>query len=64
MIKTNLNILICFIILVFPNYNRAEEILIYADKISYDEQENIIARGNAKIFRKKVNFCVERESFF
>ena len=52
MIKTNLNILICFIILVFPNYNRAAEILIYADKISYDEQENIIARGNAKIFNK------------
>ncbi len=38
-------------ILIIPNYNSAEEILIYADSISYDEDENIIAKGNAKIFQ-------------
>ena len=43
--------LISFIIL-FPNLNKAEEILIYADSISYDENENIVAKGNAKIFKK------------
>ncbi len=39
------------LISVIPNHNSAEEILIYADSISYDEDENIIARGNAKIFQ-------------
>ena len=43
--------LIILIILFFPNLNRAEEILIYADSISYDDNQNIIARGNAKIFK-------------
>ena len=38
-------------ILIIPNYNSAEEILIYADSISYDEDENIVAKGNAKIFQ-------------
>ena len=38
-------------ILIIPNYNSADEILIYADSISYDEDENIIAKGNAKIFQ-------------
>ncbi len=38
--------------LIFPNFNDAKEILIYADNISYDDNENIIARGNAKIFQK------------
>ncbi len=36
----------------FPNFNNAKEILIYANSISYDENENIIAKGNAKIFQK------------
>ena len=43
-----------FFLLVFlmkPNFNLAKEILIYADSISYDEKENIIARGNAKILQ-------------
>ncbi len=40
------------IVILFPNLNNAEEILIYADSISYDENENIIARGNAKIFQE------------
>jgi len=45
------NILICFIILLIPNFNNAKEILIYADDISYDEDKNIIARGKAKILQ-------------
>ena len=36
-------------ILIVPAFNNAKEILIYADNISYDSDENIIARGNAKI---------------
>ena len=36
-------------ILISPNLNHAKEILIYADSISYDEDNNIIARGNAKV---------------
>ena len=39
-------------LIVIPNFNNAKEILIYADNISYDQDENIIARGNAKIFQK------------
>ena len=34
-----------------PNLNSAKEILIYADSISYDEENNIVAKGNAKIFQ-------------
>ena len=50
--KINLNFLILLIFFtVFPSFNSAKEILIYADSISYDEQENIVARGNAKIFQ-------------
>ncbi len=37
------------IFLFVPGFNNASEILIYADDISYDTNENIIARGNAKI---------------
>ena len=40
------------LITLIPNFNNAKEILIYADNISYDEEQNIIARGNAKIFKK------------
>ena len=38
-------------IFLFSNFNNAKEILIYADSINYDEQENIIAQGNAKIYK-------------
>ena len=38
-------------IFLFSNFNNAKEILIYADKINYDEHENIIAQGNAKIYK-------------
>ncbi len=46
-----IRIFILFPIILFTNINSAKEILIYADSISYDENENIIARGNAKIFQ-------------
>jgi len=50
--KMNINIIILLLfIIIFPNFNSAKEILIYADSISYDEEENIIAKGNAKIFQ-------------
>ena len=52
----NLNIffitLFSVLILIIPNFNDAKEILIYADSISYDENENIVAKGNAKIFQQ------------
>ena len=44
-----------FILLFFfliTNQQNANEILIYADKISYDQQNNIIAKGKAKILYK------------
>ncbi len=44
-------LLIIFIISI-PNFNAANELLIYADSISYDKDENIIASGNAKVFQK------------
>ena len=54
MIKFNnllyIRIIIVSFILFVTNFNMAKEILIYADNISYDENENIIAQGNAKIF--------------
>jgi len=43
-------IIYCFVIL-FTSNNNAQEILIYADDISYDKDENIVAKGNAKIFK-------------
>ena len=43
--------LILFFILI-TNHQHANEILIYADQISYDQKNNIIAKGKAKIFYK------------
>ena len=45
-----------FVIFVFyTNTQSAREILIYADSINYDANENIIAKGNAKIiYNKKI----------
>tara|TARA_A100001011_G_scaffold398380_1_gene502609 strand:- start:110 stop:2347 length:2238 start_codon:yes stop_codon:yes gene_type:complete len=53
----NINILkirliFIFILLLIPNFNNAKEILIYADSISYDQNENLVARGNAKVFQE------------
>ena len=52
LIDKKIKIVIIIIFLLIPNLNKAEEILLYADSISYDENENIIAKGNAKIFQK------------
>ena len=46
-----LKVFIIFLIVSLPNFNYAKELLIFADSISYDEEENIIAKGNAKIFQ-------------
>ena len=47
-------IIFCIIysyLILFTNNNNAQEILIYADDISFDSDENIVAKGNAKIFK-------------
>mgnify|MGYP001418335434 CR=1 FL=1 len=53
MIKINKYFLIFFslILLFFVNTNNqfANEIMIYADNISYDSEGNLLASGNAKI---------------
>ena len=46
-----IRIFLFILFISIPNFNNAKEILIYADSISYDEDENIIAKGNAKIFQ-------------
>ena len=50
----NIFIYIIFIVVTIsiPAYNNAKEILVYADSITYDDEENLIARGNAKIFKE------------
>ena len=45
-------IFLVVILLTIPNFNNAKEILIYADSITYDEKDNIVAKGNAKIFQE------------
>ncbi len=46
-------VILIFVFLLFITNNQyAAEILIYADKISYDKDENIIARGKAKIIHE------------
>ncbi len=45
---------IIFFTIFIPNINNAKEILIYADSINYDDDQNIIAKGNAKIFHKNI----------
>ena len=47
--KSLLYIPVFLILLLITNQQNANEILIYADKISYDKQSNIIAKGKAKI---------------
>ena len=59
LIVKKIKIVIIFIFLLIPNLNKAEEILLYADSISYDENENIISKGNAKIFQKNKLFFSE-----
>ena len=50
MFKKKLYIFIFLISLILINNNQnAKEMLIYADDISYDQNKNIIAKGNAKV---------------
>ena len=42
-------ILYVFFSITFTNIQNAKELLIYADDISYDSNENLIAKGNAKV---------------
>jgi len=44
-------IIIFIITILLPNFNSAKEIIIYADNIIYDENDNIIAKNNAKIYK-------------
>ena len=48
--KQFINISIFLLFFFITNQQNANELLIYADKITYDEQNNIIAQGKAKIF--------------
>ena len=50
--KIIFNLLILFILL-FSNNPSANELLLYADNISYDSNKNIIAKGNAKIIKDR-----------
>ena len=48
-IRNFINPILVFLILIFTTTQNANEILIYADSIEYDDEKNIIAKGNAKI---------------
>ena len=48
-IRNFINPILVFLTLIFATTQNANEILIYADSIEYDDEENIIAKGNAKI---------------
>ena len=43
------NLLYLIFFLLITNQQYAKEVLIYADQINYDQSNNIIAKGNAKI---------------
>ena len=47
-------IIIIFVIIITISFRsqNASEILFYADNISYDENDNIIGKGKAKIIRE------------
>lgn len=47
--KILINLFTIIPLILFTYTQKASEILIYADYISYDEKKNLIARGNAKI---------------
>ena len=48
-------IIIIFLISFFTTIQNAKEILIYADSIEYDNEKNVIAKGNAKIISYNQN---------
>jgi LPS-assembly protein len=43
------NLLVILLSLIITNHQNAKEILLYADHITYDQKNNIIAKGKAKI---------------
>jgi len=47
--KTFFYLLFILLFLLLTNQQNAKEILIYADQITYDQKNNIIAKGKAKI---------------
>ena len=48
-IKYTIYLSIFLFILLITNQQNASEILIYADELTYDKKNNIIAKGNAKV---------------
>ena len=40
------------LIIFYTNTQLANEILIYADSITYDSEKNLIAKGNVKIINE------------
>ena len=53
MIKFKFFIFFLIFSFFYTNIQNANEVLIYADSINYDANENIVARGNAKIIYKQ-----------
>ena len=47
--KKFIKVLFISFLLLITNQQNANEILIYADHITYDQKNNIIAKGKAKI---------------
>ena len=47
--KKYIIIILIFYINFYTNLQNAKEILIYANSIEYDNNKNVVAKGNAKI---------------
>ena len=60
MIKKFFNLLFFFTLVLYVNFINSKEVLIYADNISYDKEENLIARGNAKIIKNMEYYALLR----
>ena len=61
--KILFNLFIIIPLILFTYTQKASEILIYADYIYYDEKNNLIARGNAKIISNKEIILTELAIF-
>ena len=48
--KYFLKLFLILFFLLITNQQNANEILIYADQITYDQQNNVIAKGKAKVY--------------
>ena len=40
----------------YTNIQLADEILIYADSITYDSEKNLIAKGNVKVINENESY--------